>query len=1423
MACSGIVKSVSGEVTATDVNGNVRVLQVGDRVSANETISTGNAAGTAVSIAFPDRTVQVTDDSVVALNDRIVSAQPDAIETVEAEPGQDTQQAEQDDVAQIQEALLNGGDFDPTTLLPATAAGPANAGDATGGNVGRSPVLVQYIGSSVTPGNGFDSAGKGNTAESPTQQNQEAPSTQFTPVPVLFNNPTVEQQAPAPTSETPAPAPAPETPAPAPAPAPETPASVPDVPAPAPTGDTPPLEQPAPLPVTISINTTDTTENIEDGVVTFNIELTNAPQGTTSVTVKVDGEQDTRTVQLDAGKGEFTVNTHGADVYINPTTVTATVIGINGVGFLATIDTPPSATAHIADVIDTTTVNLSASTVDEGEGVSYVFTATLSNASQGETTIMTDKGNIFIADGETSGTLVIASDNGEDVYKDSSELAAKITGTSSSFENLTVNTEIATAQIIDSTDTTEVSLTADPSFTEDGVTLTYTVALGDDVRSGDAPVVVNFTDLLGNAQSITIESGHNTGTAVVDLSKSQYENLYQASANLPVATDVSASGGNFEALGIPSVGTVLAAGTEDTAYTVSAADLLQGFSDVDGNSLSVSNLSADHGAVTANPDGSYTITPAANYNGPVSLSYSVIDGQGGSIAANQSYTLAAVNDGPAGAGAAVLAQGTEDTAYTVSAADLLQGFSDVDGNSLSVSNLSADHGTVTANPNGSYTVTPDANYNGPVSLSYSVIDGQGGSIAANQSFSLAAVNDAPAGAAAAVLAAGSEDSAYTVSAADLLQGFSDVDRDSLSVSNLSADHGTVTANPDGSYTITPAANYNGPVSLSYNVIDGQGGSIAANQSFSLAAVNDAPAGAATASLIAGTEDTRYTVSAADLLQGFSDVDRDSLSVSNLSADHGTVTANPDGSYTVTPAANYNGPVSLSYNVIDGQGGSIAANQSFSLAAVNDAPAGAATASLIAGTEDTRYTVSAADLLQGFSDVDRDSLSVSNLSSDHGTVTANPDGSYTVTPAANYNGPISLSYSVIDGQGGSIAANQSFSLAAVNDAPAGAATASLIAGSEDSAYTVSAADLLQGFSDIDGDSLSVSNLSADHGTVTANPDGSYTVTPAANYNGPVSLSYNVIDGQGGSIAANQSFSLAAVNDEEHHDEEHDEEHDEDRNEEHDEDHEDESSGADNHILNGGDGNDTLNGGNGNDTLNGGNGKDTLNGGDGNDTLNGGADNDTINGGDGVDLISFVDATDGITFTLDQSTGVHSTGALAGGLGTDTYSNMEGVIGSNFNDTLTGSSSNDTLVGGSGNDTLNGGAGKDSLFGGSGNDILNGGAGKDILVGGGESDIFKFSHSGGDNADTITDFHVGNTASDSNADVLNLHDLLVGTSVEGSSDASVIGKFVMATESGNDTVISIHADGKSGSEGVPVVTLQNVQTDMNTLLTDHQIVT
>jgi hypothetical protein len=652
-------------------------------------------------------------------------------------------------------------------------------------------------------------------------------------------------------------------------------------------------------------------------------------------------------------------------------------------------------------------------------------------------------------------------------------------------------------------------------------------------------------------------------------------------------------------------------GIENTAYTVSAENLLLGVSDVDGDTLSLSNLTTNHGTVVNNNNGSFIITPFAHYNGTISLAYNVIDGRGSSVARTQSFTLAAVNDAPTGTATASLAAGTEDTAYTVSAANLLAGFSDSNGDTLSASDLTSNHGTVVNNNNGTFTVTPTANYSGAVSLTYNVVDGNGGSVTGTRSFTLANINDIPTGAATASLAASTEDTAYTVRATNLLLGFSDVDADTLSISDLTTNHGTVVNNNNGTFMIMPTINYSGAVSLVYNVTDGQGGSIAGTQNFTLAAINDAPTGTVTATLVAGIENTAYTVSADNLLLGLNDADADTLSVSNLITNHGTVVNNNNGSFTITPSTHYNGTVNLTYNVVDGNGGNIARTQSFTLAAVNDAPTGAATLSLAAGTEDTAYTIRSTNLLLGFSDADGDTLSVSDLTTNHGIVVNNNNGTFMITPSANYSGAVRLAYNVIDGRGGSVARTQSFNLAAVNDAPTGAATASLAAGIENTAYTVSAANLLLGFSDVDADNLSIANLTANHCTVVNNNNGTFTITPSANYSGAVGLTYNVTDGKGGSIVTTQKFTLSSV--------------------------------LDKLNVVGTNNKDSLQGDqidvNSDDYLAGLAGNDTLSGLGGNDTLLGGLGNDSLNGGNGADLLNGGKGKD--NYTLSENSAASDT--------------------------------------------------------------------------------------------------------------------------------------------------------------------------------------
>ena len=517
-----------------------------------------------------------------------------------------------------------------------------------------------------------------------------------------------------------------------------------------------------------------------------------------------------------------------------------------------------------------------------------------------------------------------------------------------------------------------------------------------------------------------------------------------------------------------------------------------------------------------------------------------------------------VNHAPAGQTTAVLAAGTEEAPYQISAATLLQGFTDADADTLSVSALTADHGTLHDNGNGSWTFTPAPLYHGAVTLGYKVVDGYGGAVAASAGFTLAAIHHAPAGQPSAVLTADPANTAYAITATTLLAGFVDVDGDLLQVSALTADHGTLASTSKGNWSFTPDHNYQGPVALHYTVDNGFGGTLAASNSFNVVFDTHLPTGQADALLPNGTEDTPYTITAAQLKQGFSDPSGDALTVSGLTATNGSLAANGNDSWTFTPDAHFHNLVTLSYSVSNTHGGTLMGALGFNVAAINHAPTGTAAAALTDGTEDQSYTVTASALLQGFSDSDGDLLRIDAISADHGQLSynapgpapgsllgsftgvggisassSNPSGvstgNWTFTPDPYYHGPVTLQYSVIDGRGGAVAAAQSFALLAVNHAPDGVPSALLADGAEDTPYRLVAADLLAGLTDADGDLLTVDGLQANHGNLSDNGDGSWTFAPDADYNGAVTLNYNVIDGHGGTLAATQGLLLASVND------------------------------------------------------------------------------------------------------------------------------------------------------------------------------------------------------------------------------------------------------------------------------------------------------
>lgn len=191
------------------------------------------------------------------------------------------------------------------------------------------------------------------------------------------------------------------------------------------------------------------------------------------------------------------------------------------------------------------------------------------------------------------------------------------------------------------------------------------------------------------------------------------------------------------------------------------------------------------------------------------------------------------------------------------------------------------------------------------------------------------------------------------------------------------------------------------------------------------------------------------------------------------------------------------------------------------------------------------------------------------------------------------------------------------------------------------------------------------------------------------------------------------------------------------------------GTGNDTLYGEGGSDTLLGQDGADSLLGGSGEDSLIGGTGDDTLEGGAGADTLSGGAGMDFASYAGSDSGVTVDLSTNTfaGGGATGDVnAGGL--------DGLIGSDFNDSLTGYDGEgpdwtNVFYGGLGDDTLDGAGGGDSLYGGAGNDSIIGGTGADFLSGGAGDDTLDIGQgdtvSGGDGDDVFNLVDLSETGS------------------------------------------------------------------------------
>ncbi|MFG6528465.1 MULTISPECIES: Hint domain-containing protein [unclassified Sulfitobacter] len=503
--------------------------------------------------------------------------------------------------------------------------------------------------------------------------------------------------------------------------------------------------------------------------------------------------------------------------------------------------------------------------------------------------------------------------------------------------------------------------------------------------------------------------------------------------------------------------------------------------------------------------------------------------------------------------------------------------------------------------------------------------------------------------------------------------------------------------------------------------------------------NDAPV--AEDDVLEIDEDTSGTV---DVLGNDSDSDGDTLTVTMATCPAGPVVINDDGTLTFTPDADFNGDTTITYTVDDGNGGTDTGTVNVTVNPVNDAPVANDDTADTTGTDPVVIPV-----LDNDTDVDGDTLSVTDASSDDGTVTINDDGTITFVANDGFTGDATITYTVADPDGltdeGSVTVTVDDGGSTRDGYVDGTAGADLI----DTAYTGDPDGDM-----IDNDDAILPDAEGDDDYVRAG-DGDDTILAGDGDDiVEAGAGSDVVEGgEGDDMITTGNDDLApdlgypeSDSDDLGFDPDADPENDRDSVD----------GGAGNDTISTGDDRDTITGGTGDDVINagidddivdGGDGDDRIVGGEGNDSLLGGAGNDTIYAGNdpdlGLDVLDIPDEEDASNpFTPDRNpnNGMDTVDGGAGNdviYGADDADMLRGGSGDDYidgqidDDVISGNTGDDTLLGGQGDDSLSGGQGNDELDGGTGDDTLRGNRDDDLLVGGEGDDLLD----GGGENDTL----------------------------------------------------------------------------------------
>ncbi|WP_273692958.1 tandem-95 repeat protein [Vibrio parahaemolyticus] len=663
-----------------------------------------------------------------------------------------------------------------------------------------------------------------------------------------------------------------------------------------------------------------------------------------------------------------------------------------------------------------------------------------------------------------------------------------------------------------------IKVDAVESITEDAVS-TDTVVATLTVRDTDTPEDQLTVSLENNSNGYFVLVGNEVKLtqAGVDAVNNDELNLKDLTISASVSDGVNPTASDSDSLIVnrvndaPTVENAIADQVLSEDFDAYTIDLNEVFKDSD-SSLEFS-VFGNNSIQISIVNGVATITPTADWNGSKALTFTATDPSGESVSQTVNFTVAPVADIVADKATVV-----EDTPTIIKVLgnDTFEGDDQVV--SLDTNNGPA-NGTVSVNPDGSVTYTPNDNYHGTDSFTYIVTSG-GVSESTTVSVDVTPVNDAPV--AKDDIATTQEDTAVTI---DVLPNDSDVDGDKLSIESASVpkEQGTVEV-VNGKLVFTPAENFNGDAEITYTVTDGQL-TDEAKVTVTVNPVNDAP----TIKVDAVEGITENAVSTDTLVATLevadTDTPEDQLTVSLENNSNGYfVLVGDEVKLTQAGVDAVNNDelnlkdLTISASVSDGVNPTANDSDSLIVNRVNDAPTVEnAIADQVLSEDFATYTI---DLNDAFKD--SDSALNFSVSGNSNVLVSIENGIATISPTADWNGSETLTFTATDPSGESVSQTVNFTVASVADIVADKATVV-----EDTPTIINVLS-----NDTFESTDKVVSLDADNGpkngTVIVNSDGTVTYTPDDNYVGEDTFTYIVTSG-GVSESTTVEVNVTPVND------------------------------------------------------------------------------------------------------------------------------------------------------------------------------------------------------------------------------------------------------------------------------------------------------